>query len=1013
MTDWAANLAGRGLLSGPYERPAGFANLGLPAYAPSTDFPLPFPFGPARQSVPREVLEGIFAQESNFNQASWHSIAGLAGNPLVADYYGAAGGFTPGVATPDCGYGLGQVTDIMTAGAAAYDTQRKVAVDYAENAAAAAQTLASKWNQLAAAGITANNIGADPSVLENWYLAIWAYNSGLHPNTGSGPWGLGWLNNPANPAYPYNRHPFLHEDFIPGSIVKVTYDDAAHPGDWPYQEKVFGWMEVPLIYPVTGKYAYQGTLLEPNDQFPGPGDQRDGAFELARPGRTDFCDPAKDQCNPTATANGQPAATCGAVGSRCWWHYPATWCGGALFSPCHTASWTVNDGTPEPAPPRDYSPPICNVDRDPGQIPASSFIVDSQPRRLNLEGCDPATENWFPTGSFAFRFGDPSAAEAGTDMDLHQLGTGLTGHMWFTHTDEPTSSWGVTGTWTAPADAVGRYEVKAFIPAAGATATTANYTIRSGAGLSATVTINQNAFANQWASLGTFQLASGAQVSLTNLGVASGGDLAFSAIALVPTAAAGSAYAALGDSYSAGEGVPANRFDPDTNTSQNACHRSADAYPRQFAAAARQPVAHLACSGAVMDNIVSTSRYNEGPQLGRLPTDASLVTITIGGNDAGFADVLTHCVTRQGCEDYYTQGDHNVVDDRIDALQPRLTDLYRRIQQRAPAAYVVVLTYPNIFTPTGAGQGCLGEGALPASDIEWLIRESNHLDNVIVTAARLAGVNVLDERYAFAGHEICSASPYVDGIQISPPYQWFHPNQRGYAAEARDLANFVTPSATRGLRPATTSGWKWLKPRPGVPNGFTARFLLGSLSRTGRRIDHPGYDARKQFGVWRQVNNCLVRQRILYRDALRFGLDPTHKCAIDTGQWQSPYEPRIVTVNGPADPPVDKSMEIDHVVPLKDAWDLGAFGWDSETRRDFANDEDELELLAVSEPINGAKSDQTPEQWTPPNPDFVCTYAEMWVAIKYDAPLPISTVPPPGVARSEKQVLTSILSTCP
>src|SRR5258708_2457655 len=156
--DWAANLAGRSLLTGQYARPANYANLNLPSgYSPSLDFPLPAPFGPSGKSIPREVLEGIFAQESNFNQASWHSIQGVAGNPLIADYYAAGGGDLAGAVTdstgapnPDCGYGLGQITTGMRTGQMSYDLQRKVAVDYAENVAASAQILTQKWNELAA-----------------------------------------------------------------------------------------------------------------------------------------------------------------------------------------------------------------------------------------------------------------------------------------------------------------------------------------------------------------------------------------------------------------------------------------------------------------------------------------------------------------------------------------------------------------------------------------------------------------------------------------------------------------------------------------------------------------------------------------------------------------------------------------------------------------------------------------------------------------------------------------------
>jgi hypothetical protein len=530
MVDWAANLAARSLLSGAHARPAGFANLGLPGYSPSADFPLPSLAG-SGGNIPREVLDAIFAQESNFKQASPHSIEGLAGNPYVADYYGAAGGYQVGVQTPDCGYGLGQVTSGMTAGAMDYDRQRKVAVDYAEDAAAAAQILAQKWNDLINAGITPNDSRTD--VLENWYLATWAYNSGLHASTGSGPWGLGWLNNPANPVYPYNRHPFLHQDLTPGTW-QVTYDDAAHPADWPYQEKVFGWMEVPIIDSLSGLYSYSGTLMYSHD---GINDQQFLPFELARPGRETFCDTVKNQCDPAAAQGTEP---CTRADLECWWHFPASWCN-LLINPCHTGSWTVDAGASEPTPTgaTQWFPPACNVNTT--DVPAGSIIVDSQPHGLNLEGCRPATANWTNNGTFVPTFGDPSNPSAqATDMDLHQLGTALGGHMWFTHTNEPTdasgnSYWGFTGTWIPNLDD-GRYEIKVFVPATGASATQSRYTVNDGAGVTYPVTINQNAYANAWVSLGTFWLASGAAVSLTNLGTSVSGDLAFSGVAFVPRA---------------------------------------------------------------------------------------------------------------------------------------------------------------------------------------------------------------------------------------------------------------------------------------------------------------------------------------------------------------------------------------------------------------------------------------------------------------------------------------------
>jgi hypothetical protein len=244
-------------------RPANYLNMGLASYRPSIDFP---PHALAGNGfVPAQVYLGILAQESNMDQASWHALPGIAGDPLIADYYGSAGSISViNYIASDCGYGIGQITTGMDN----HDTsvyslhgQMKIATDYEENIAAGLQILEDKWDQLSAAGIKANS--ADPSYIENWYFAIWAYNTGIQPNAangnttgctpgpsctdGSGNWGLGWTNNPANPDYKPGRAGFLD----------ASYADAAHPGDWPYQERVFGWINHPQ-HDLSGNDSYAG-----------------------------------------------------------------------------------------------------------------------------------------------------------------------------------------------------------------------------------------------------------------------------------------------------------------------------------------------------------------------------------------------------------------------------------------------------------------------------------------------------------------------------------------------------------------------------------------------------------------------------------------------------------------------------------------------------------------------------------------------------------------------------------
>ena len=1029
---WAANLAGRSLLTGGAARPTGFANLSLPGYSPSLDFPLPAPFGPGGASIPREVLEGIFAQESNFYQASWHSVQGVAGNPLIADYYGAAGGYAAGVASPDCGYGLGQVTTGMHAGEMSYDLQRKIAVDYAENVAAAAQILAQKWNELAAAGITAN--GNDPSVLEDWYLAIWDYNSGLHASTGSGPWGLGWSNNPANPDYPYNRHPFLHQDNGGGLPPTVTYGDASTPANWPYQEKVFGWMEVPLKSPISGHASYYG-LIQSFDSVTGNDQVNVPWIELARPGLYDFCSTGLNQCDPTvcsrsaygsncdpATADG--TGPCTRADYECWWHYSDTWCQGLTF--CHTGTWEYNAGDTEPpAQSADYYPlPACSVDLS--AVPPGSVIVDSQASAVNLQGCTTANENWQNAGNFAFTYGDPGNPSAQqTDMDVHQLGTGLGGHIWFTHTNEPTdpnglSYWGVTGTWTPSLPSLGNYTVKVFVPSAGATSPQARYAVDSGYGAPTTVTIDQSAYTDAWVSLGTFWLGEHASVSLTNLGTASGGDLAFSGVAFVP-APNPAPYAILGDSYSSGEGT--NNYDADTNTASNTCHRSPNSFGRVYAAGSSTfgsgDVEHLACSGATIDNVLTTAKNNEPAQISELMTSARLVTVTIGGNDVGFASVLTRCVTPlTTCEDYYTQNDANNLDTAITNLRARLAAAYMAIKQKAPNATVVAITYPNIFSPGSEGKSgktCLSIGAIGASDVEWLIRETFRLDDVIDAAAQDAGVRVLDERYAFAGHELCTSTPWVNSLLSAPITdiaKAFHPNSAGYAQIAADMkGSSLAPAiaAASATQPgghvvtrtaATWGGWRNATMAPRIPTTARALFLFSRLLE-----ENPSNTSYSDtyFGGWStappSAPGCNRRTYVLTRDAdpgtITFA--PGSTCTIANASWQSPYDdptgPRAtVTGNPMATGSPGSPVDVNHVVSKKDAWVSGADMWigtasnPNQDRIDFANDDAGLELLTVSATANNQKGDRTPDQWLPDNsgnPAFTCDFLKMYVEVKY------------------------------
>lgn len=497
--NWAIQQATRNLLSGSVlTRPADFLNMQLSSYQPSNDFTRrALVGGTASTPVPPTLIAAVYAQESAWRQASFRALPGVSGNPLVGDYYGASGTLDRiDYTQADCGYGVSQVTDPMGASSTQYSAngKTKVAVDYAENVAAGIQFLVDKWNVLATNGVTLN--GGDPRYLENWYFAVWAYNSGFY-SPGSGPWGLGWTNNPQNADYPPDRQPFL----------RATYADAEHPADWPYQERIFGWMETPLV-DYRGQPAYQtGGIIDP-------------------PGRFRFCT-ASNECSPSyRDPTGSGKDFCMRADRKCWWHESVAY--KTCPNECHEGIFDVSTSAAEPSPANNYAP-ACNSGLD-----GDTIVVDEQPTNLNVEGCSGV--NWSSQGSFSASHGQAASGAPLGVIDWHQLGTGFGGHVWFTKNQPAGDTAHLnTGTWTPPS-LNGLYNVKAHIPPSGASTSYATYRIHRGDGSVAERTINQHLHENRWVSLGNFTLQAGAKVVLDN--VTGEGDetasVAFDAVAFTP-----------------------------------------------------------------------------------------------------------------------------------------------------------------------------------------------------------------------------------------------------------------------------------------------------------------------------------------------------------------------------------------------------------------------------------------------------------------------------------------------
>jgi lysophospholipase L1-like esterase len=239
-------------------------------------------------------------------------------------------------------------------------------------------------------------------------------------------------------------------------------------------------------------------------------------------------------------------------------------------------------------------------------------------------------------------------------------------------------------------------------------------------------------------------------------------------------------YAALGDSYAAGEGLPP--FEPDAG----ACHRSPSAYPRVVAAEEGATLDFAACSGATVDDMLANG------QLTSVDPASDLVTVTVGGNDVGFANVVGACAADTEPCRRLDAG----VEAALGQLGPSLERAYRRIKARAPAARVVVVGYPQVVPDPAKVDldGCPAVGTIlagrriTADDARWLREKGARLSDVVATAARSAGASYVDVAADFAGHEPCTADPWLTGVVLNDLKASFHPTVAGQA----ELARLVT-----------------------------------------------------------------------------------------------------------------------------------------------------------------------------------------------------------------------------
>ncbi|WP_327350096.1 HNH endonuclease family protein [Streptomyces sp. NBC_01321] len=184
-----------------------------------------------------------------------------------------------------------------------------------------------------------------------------------------------------------------------------------------------------------------------------------------------------------------------------------------------------------------------------------------------------------------------------------------------------------------------------------------------------------------------------------------------------------------------------------------------------------------------------------------------------------------------------------------------------------------------------------------------------------------------------------------------------------------DDAKAADPSASAPRSSASA-------PAAGAPAGGSDLSLAEAIAKIPKGDeDRTGYK-RTSFRLWADADGdgCDTRKEVLIAEAVK-APERGARCALTGGEWKSYYDE--VTVDAAT------KLDIDHVVPLAEAWDSGASEWDANRRERYANDLDaERSLVAVTAKTNRSKGDKDPRDWLPPAASAQCTYGADWVGTK-------------------------------
>ncbi len=217
-------------------------------------------------------------------------------------------------------------------------------------------------------------------------------------------------------------------------------------------------------------------------------------------------------------------------------------------------------------------------------------------------------------------------------------------------------------------------------------------------------------------------------------------------------------YVALGDSYASGVGTRSYISDG------TSCQRSTYAYPYLLAQQKGYALSFKACSGATVSTVTSS-------QLSAVTSTTKYVTVSVGGNDAGFSSVITECA-----QPGWMSNCNGAVDGAQayinNTLPGRLSTLYASIRSRAPSAVVVVTGYPRLFQ----GEDCNAGTWFSPSEETRLNQTADLLNAKLSAAAAARGFKFANPTSRFIGHAVCDDVEWLNGLS-NPVSESYHPNR--------------------------------------------------------------------------------------------------------------------------------------------------------------------------------------------------------------------------------------------